>query len=103
MTVNVNSDNRTRDILTDLKRHLASCRDCRSALKARNYDGICKITRTYILSAAQQFDTVIPRRLAAARRQQHIFYACPDLAAHSRTYAMTAEPLIATGVQEGLF
>ena len=103
MAVNVNSDNRVADIMSDIKQHMRHCRNCQGALKVRDYDLLCKRSKALILSAVMQFDTVIPRRLAAARKNQKVFYACPDLGAHSKTYAMTAEPLVAVGIQEGLF
>lgn len=103
MSVNVNSDNRVADIMSDLKRHMKYCRKCQVSVKVRDFSVMCDYAKNLVMSAAAQFDTVIPRRLAAARKGQKVFYACPDLGAHSKTYAMTAEPLVAVGVQEGLF
>ena len=103
MPVNVNSDNRVADIMSDLKRHMAHCLNCKGAIKAREYNALCPMTQMLLIDAAQQFDSVIPRRLKAARKGQRVFYACPDLGAHSKAYAMTAEPLVAVGIQEGLF
>lgn len=103
MAVNVNSDNRVADIMADITRHMKHCRDCQGAVRVRDYDLMCKVCKALLLSAVAQFSTVIPRRLAAARRNQKVFYACPDLGAHSKTYAMTAEPLVAVGIQESLF
>lgn len=103
MSVNVNSDNRVADIMSDLKRHMQHCRECQGAVKAYDYDAMCKRSRWLIVAAVAQFDSVIPRRLSAARKKQSVFYACPDLGAHSKTYALTAEPLMAVGIQESLF
>lgn len=103
MAVNVNSDNRVADIMSDLTRHMKHCRECQGAVKARDYDLMCKRSKALVMSAVAQFSTVIPRRLAAARKNIRVFYACPDLGAHSKTYAMTAEPLVAVGIQEALF
>jgi hypothetical protein len=103
MSVNVNSDNRVFDVMVALKVHMRKCRMCQGAVKTRDYELLCKWAKANILEAVIQFDTVIPRRLSAARKRQRVFYACPDLAKHSKAYAMTAEPLIAVGVQEGLF
>lgn len=103
MSLNVNSDNRVADLMSDLKRHMKYCRKCQVAVKVRDYGVICDYTKNLMITAISQFDGVIPRRLAAARKNQKVFYACPDLGAHSKTYAMTAEPLVAVGVQESLF
>lgn len=103
MSPNVNSDNRVADNLTLLKAHMKQCRNCQSAVKVLDYDLMCKTARTLVLSVLAQFDTVIPRRLAAVRQGKRVFYSCPDLSAHGKTYAMTAEPLVAVGIQEPLF
>lgn len=103
MSVNVNSDNRVADIMADLKRHMKYCRKCQVSVKVRDYDVLCGYAKRLVLEAVVQFNTVIPRRLKAARDGKRVFYACPDLGAHSKTYAMTAEPLVAVGIQESLF
>jgi hypothetical protein len=103
MPVNVNSDNRVADAMLAIKVHLRKCRTCQGAVRTRDYELLCKWVKANILEAIAQFDTVIPRRLLAARKRQSVFYACPDLSKHSKAYAMTAEPLIAVGIQEGLF
>lgn len=103
MPYNVNSDNRLADVLVELKRHIRVCRGCQSAIKVRDRSLLCDHVTGLILTAVTQFDTVIPRRIAAKRKAGNVFYACPDLAAHGKTWAMSAEPLTATGVQERLF
>ena len=103
MSVNVNSDNRVADVMAEIKRHFKYCNKCPGAIKALDYDNLCRRMRVLIVTAALQFDTVIPRRLSAARNKRPVFYACPDIGAHSKTWAMTAEPLTATGIQESLF
>ena len=103
MSVNVNSDNRVADLLNDLTRHMKHCRECQGAVKVRDYDLMCKRSKAIILDAVFQFVTVVPRRLKAVRDGKRVFYACPDLGAHPKAYAMTAEPLVAVGIQESLF
>ena len=103
MLYSVNSDNRVFDILTDMKRHLKYCRNCQSAMNVRDYDLMCPWTKGRILAAAEQSDKVIPRRLAAHRKDQRVFYACPDMAAHPKSWTITAEPLVAVGIQDSLF
>ena len=103
MALNVNSDNRVADLLNDLRRHMKACRSCQSAVKAKDYDLLCSQSRELIITTAHQFDTVIPRRLKAHRTGSHVFFACPDIGAHGKTWAATAEPVAIIGIQESLF
>lgn len=98
-----NSDNRTSDLLVELNRHLKMCKQCTGAMKARDQYGLCDHTVGLILTLAKTYSGVIPRRLAVGRTRIPRVYACPDLTKHGKSYAMTAEPLIVTGVQDGLF
>lgn len=99
---NVNSDNRLAGLLIELKRHFRTCKGCSAAIKARDRESLCDHTVGLILTAAFTYDRVIPRRIAAKRNNMNVFYSCPDLSAHGKAYALTAEALIATGVQESL-
>ena len=99
---NVNADNRLADLLIELKRHLGSCAKCRGAMKTRDKGMLCDHTVGLILTAAWQYDHVIPRRLAARRKGQRFIFACPDISAHGKAAEMTAEPLIVVGVQDTL-
>lgn len=98
-----NSDNRTADLLVELNRHLKMCKQCTGAMKAHDQYGLCDHTTGLILTLAKTYASVIPRRLRAGRAAPSRIYACPDLTKHGKAYAMTAEPLIVTGVQDGLF
>lgn len=99
----VNSDNRLADRLIELKRHIIHCRNCQTAIKARDRTLMCDHTLGLVLTAVAQFDTLISRRLAVKRTNDNVFYACPDLAAHGKSWAMSAEPLVVASVQEGLW
>lgn len=103
MTITVNSDNRFADLLLELKRHIQHCRTCQSAIKVRDETLMCKHTIGLILTAVARYDTLISRRLAVKRTHDHVFYACPDIAAHGKTWALTVEPLVPAHVQEALF
>lgn len=103
MTAIINSDNRLADMLLDLKRHLRTCRDCQAAVKVRDETMMCRYTIRLILAAVTRHDSLISHRLAVKRTCGNVFYACPDISAHGKVWAMTAEPLVASGVQEGLF
>lgn len=101
--LNVNSDNRLADILLELKRHLRTCKDCQRAIKVRDRFMLCDHTIGLILTAAWTYDRVIPRRISARRGNRPCVFSCPDLSAHGKSYALTAEALLVTGVQDALF
>lgn len=98
-----NSDNRLADLLLELKRHLRACRKCQGAMKTRDRNLLCDHTIGLILTAAWQYDHVIPRRIAAKRKGDPHVFACPDLSAHGKASLLTAEPLLVTGIEGTLF
>lgn len=98
-----NTDNRVADLLLELKRHLRACRDCTAAMKVRDRYGLCNHTTGLILSIAIRYDQVIPGRIKAKRSGDPHVFACPDMAAHGKTYPLIAEPLIVTGIETPLF
>lgn len=100
---NVNSASRTADLLLELKRHIKVCKTCTGAIKARDRFGLCDHTMGLVFTLTITYDSVIPRRLKVGRNGTPKVYACPDLSKHGSAYAMTAEPLIVVGVQDGLF
>lgn len=99
----VNSDNRLADLLIELKRHIRSCKNCQGAIKTRDKSMICDHAIGLILTAAFTYDRVIPRRIAAKKAGADHVFSCPDLSAHGKAYQLTAEPLLVTGIQDGLF
>jgi recombinational DNA repair protein RecR len=99
----VNADNRLAELLVELKRHLRVCRYCQGAIKTRDRSMLCEHTIGLILTAASRYDQVIPRRIAAKRRGDHHVFSCPDISAHGKSFAMTAEPLVVIGVESTLF
>lgn len=98
-----NADNRLADLLLELKRHLRVCKGCIGAVKTRDKSLLCDHTIGLILTAAVQYDTVIPRRVSAHRKNVPHVFACPDISAHGKAFAITAEPLIVVGTQDALF
>lgn len=103
MTASINSDNTFADNMLELKRHIRHCRNCQSAIKVRDKTLLCDHTIGLILTAVIRYDTLISRRLAMKRTHDHVFYACPDITAHGKTWTLTVEPLIPAHVQESLF
>lgn len=96
-------DQRLYDTLTDLKRHLRTCKDCMAARKAVDPYMMCRVGILLVLKAADGYDSVIKLRIAAhSDRNGHVF-ACPDLAKHGKPYAITAPALHVTAVQDGMF
>jgi hypothetical protein len=99
----VNADNRLANLLFELKRHVRTCRYCQAAIKTRDRAMLCDHTIGLILTAAVQYDGVIPGRIKAKRDGDPHVYPCPDISAHGKSFAMTVEPLLVTGVQSRLF
>lgn len=95
-------DQKLYDTLTDLKRHLRTCRDCMAARKAVDPYMMCRLGVLLVLKAADGYDSVIKLRIAAhANKDGHVF-ACPDLAKHGKPYAITAPALHVSAIQDQL-
>lgn len=88
---------------TKLRRHLIKCDKCRGARKALNLNGMCDDGKLLTLSAADEFDDIIELRRRAHAAGRNIVYACPDIAAHGESYALTARPFEVHAAQDGLF
>jgi hypothetical protein len=100
---NVNRDKNLFDAMIALKRHLRSCRECRTARKAMDPYLMCRLGMNLTLSAADRYDLLISLRARAFRDKQGTVIACPDASKHGTSYSLTAMPLHVTGIQEGLF
>jgi hypothetical protein len=85
--------------LLDLRRHLMRCADCRGALKGRDYDSLCEVTKSAIVEVAMKWDANIADRLAAHNGDGEYVFPCPDPNAHGPAYALTAQPCIVTDMQ----
>lgn len=101
--LDTNADNRLSDLLLELKRHIRSCRNCQGAIKTRDKTLLCDHTIGLILTAAWQYDHVIPRRIKAKRSGNPHIFACPDPSAHGKANSLTAESLLVVGVEDALF
>lgn len=99
---NVNRENLLCVQLLRLRRHLNSCKQCRSARKVRDYTGLCEVTRSAIVEIAVKWDNNIAGRLAARNGMHEYIFPCPDPNAHGPAYALTAEAVIITAHQESL-
>lgn len=90
-------------MLLELRRHLASCKDCKNAYQAHDYDAVCKWTKLRIMAIAHRWDANIGMRLRAKRSGDTFTYPCPNLSAHGPAYAMAAEPVLVVGIADRLF
>jgi hypothetical protein len=91
------------DGLSELKRHLRSCRYCMAAKKANDPLAMCVIGIRLTWKAAMQYDNLIRLRTIAHNNPGGVIYACPDLSKHGKDYSLTASPYHAVGVQDRLF
>jgi hypothetical protein len=101
--VNVNANNTLCVILLRLRRHLNSCDLCRGAIKTRDYSAMCDYTKCAIVDAAQRWERSISLRLQTRKAGQVLQFLCPNPGIHGSAYALTAEPVIVTHVQDALF
>jgi hypothetical protein len=100
--VNVNRDNLLAVRLLKLRRHFNSCKTCRGARKARDFDMLCDSAKTDLVEVAVAWDNNIPGRLAARAGTRDWIFPCPSPNAHGAAYAITAEACIIGGRQESL-
>ena len=98
-----NRDDHLYGDLVDLKRHLRTCRKCLSARKAMCPHDMCVVGMNMVLTAADKFDVIIKLRVKAHNYSGYTVFACPDLSKHGKSYALTAAPLMVTGIQDSLF
>lgn len=100
---NVNRNRLLVLILFDLRKHFVSCRKCKAARMARDFDQLCEGTKRMLVEVAVKWDSNIAGRLAArASAKEHVF-PCPNPNAHGEAYAAIAEPVIVTGAQGSIF
>jgi len=103
MARNINRQNLLCVELLKLRRHFMTCRKCRAAMKVRDFGALCDSTKTSLVEVAVKWDRNIAGRLAARNSREPHMFPCPDPNAHGPAYAITAEALIVTAHQDGLF
>ncbi len=99
----VNQSHTVAIMLLELRRHLGSCKNCRNAMKAHDADAMCKWARERIVHIAARWDANIGIRLQVRRGGDPLVFPCPDVHKHGEAYALAAEPVTITGVQDRLF
>jgi len=98
-----NSSERLVSYMTQLRRHLLKCHDCKGAMSVGPSGTLCRNGQILTLSAAREFNGVIELRRKALRSGDGLIHACPDLSKHGEAYALTARLFSVHGVQEELF
>jgi hypothetical protein len=98
-----NNENLICVALLKLKRHLMSCRACSSYRTLGTFDQLCDETKYSILMIAEKWDNNVGKRLAAKNGNAKWVFPCPDTSQHGSAYALTAEAVIVSDVQEALF
>lgn len=101
--VNVNRQRLLVVVLLRLRRHFNSCRKCRAARKARDFDELCDLAKLDLIEVAVKWDSNIGQRLAARNSADDYIFPCPSPNAHGEAYAATAEPCIVLGRPGMLF
>lgn len=102
-TRNINTQNLLCVKLLQLRRHFGSCKVCRAARTARDYDALCPWSKSALVEVAVKWDNNIAGRLAARNGNHSYIFPCPDTNAHGPAYALTAEAVIVESAQDRLF
>lgn len=89
--------------MTLLRRHMLTCGKCKGALKASYPDHLCLTGSLLVAQAALEFNAILDIKRKAHKHPDGFVYACPDVSLHGQAYALAAQPLAVTGIQEGLF
>lgn len=101
-TRNINTQNLLCVKLLQLRRHFGSCKACRAARIARDYDALCSWSKSALVEVAVKWDNNIAGRLAARNGNHSYIFPCPDTNAHGPAYALTAEAVIVESKQDRL-
>lgn len=99
---NVNAQNLMCVKLLQLRRHFNGCRVCRAARGSRDFDALCEFTKATLVEVAVKWDNNIAGRLAARNGNHSYIFPCPDPNAHGPAYALTAEAVIVSSIQDRL-
>lgn len=91
------------DAMIELNMHIKICRTCYGARKVSAPRDMCDVGVGLVLKAAGMYDDMTRMRRKAHSDPRGVVWACPDPAAHGKTYAVMAIPMIAIGQQESLF
>lgn len=86
-----------------LRRHMVKCVDCKGAMAAGSTHRMCLTGMRLTVSAAHEFDAILDVKRQAHKNPDGFVYACPDVSLHGQAYALAAQPLKVTAIQEGLF
>lgn len=100
---NINRENLIAVRLLKIRRHYVKCAQCRGARQSRAFGEMCEWAQEELIEVAIAWDANITGRLAARNSGKEHMYPCPDVNAHGPAYALTAEAVIITGHQDGLF
>lgn len=102
MPGNVNNQTIVAVILSRLRRHFGSCRECRGAIKSGAYDSLCEYAKKELILVATKWEANISKRLTMAHDKSGYIFPCPDLSAHGPAYSVAAEPMIVVAMQDRL-
>ena len=89
--------------LTNLRSHLRKCKECKVVARGAGYGPMCEegIMLTHQMVYAS--NNLASQHGKAHKLGSGMIYPCPDVTAHGKAYSSTAQPHIASAVQEELF
>ena len=86
-----------------LSKHIGACTKCRRILQSDGHSLMCDEGVVLTHEAARAMRNIVPLHMKALKDPNGTFYPCPDVKKHGQAYAMTAQPMMGTAIQEGLF
>lgn len=96
-------DDRLFGKMGQVRKHTVSCNACKAAMYGIDARKMCIVGILLIVEAARDFDTVLRLKAKAHAKPNGIVYPCPAPEEHGNAWALTVEPMYASGIQEALF
>lgn len=97
------ADAQLASALRTMREHVVRCAKCRTAIDGSDPTDMCRDGMACVLGVFKCDHTLWVIKQAAYVHQNGTVYACPAPWIHGEANAITAAPLVVTGVQEGLF
>lgn len=89
--------------LTNLRGHLRKCADCRLAVGGMVTNRMCAEGIILTHRMAKVSTALASQHRAAHNNPGEMIYPCPDVTKHGLAYSSTAQPYVASAMQEKLF
>lgn len=89
--------------MVSLRSHMLDCYNCRHFIHDPAADASCPVGMRLAARLIYTCDALLKAKRAASGTFNDYIYACPDPAEHGEAYALTAQPMSVTAIQDELF